>query len=939
MKGWIFVILLYFFSVLNVSGQHFGGNPPYLKWNQINTDSVRVIFPPGLQEKAREVVSIVQALASKNPNSLGNRVRKINIVLQNQSMVSNAYVGLGPFRSEFLLTPEQNSFDLGSVPWHKTLALHEYRHVHQFNNFRKGISQLFGILAGELGLSFANNTSIPDWFWEGDAVYQETYLTEQGRGRLPFFFNGYRSIWASERNYSWMKLRNGSLRDYVPNHYQLGYLLTAYGYEKYGPEFWGKVTDDAARFNGLFYPFQKAIRKHSGIDFRDFREKAVQYFRDQQPDTTEKNPVTEFAKSQKHFYGNAEGPQWVDESRIVYVKTSNKKIPQFIVRDVQNGSETKLAVKDISLDNYFSLRNNRIVYAAFKPDIRWAWREFSEIRLLNIETKEQKTITHRSRYFAPDISENGEEIVAVNNKVDGNSFLTILNVQTGNVIAELPNRDKLIYTHPKFFQEKYIISAVRNGKSEMALVKIDRTNGNLEFIIPYSLNVLGFHQVNGDTITFTMAQGNQDKLFLYSKNKFYEFMPATANRSTGNYQLSNSGNKYAWVSATSAGFYLQSETNSGALSEVSVNELIGKPDNLKVSYPESMKFLDTLQAPDYPVSRYRKSIGLLRFHSWLPSIDDPEYQLSLIGENVLNTFQSELYFTYNRNEQSKKIGYTAAYGAWFPWIRFGGNYTFERSTTFGGKEVLWNEVEGSGGFLIPLNLAGGKYFRAIETTMDFVYNKPTFKQPFKDSFDDRGFGYIRAQMVLTNQVQRARQHIFPRFAQTLLLMYNNALVSAEGHQALANLSLFFPGFHSTHNIVINSAIHRRDTLQQIRFTNNFPFSRGYSGINYHHMAKMGFNYHLPLAYPDWGFASIVYFMRVRSNLYYDHTSIMDYNSQRKQVKLDYRSFGTEIFFDTKWWNQHPVSFGIRYSRLLDAELQGLSPNQWEVILPVNLLGR
>jgi hypothetical protein len=37
-------------------------------------------------------------------------------VLQNQTTISNAYVGLGPFRSEFFLTPAQNSFELGSLP-------------------------------------------------------------------------------------------------------------------------------------------------------------------------------------------------------------------------------------------------------------------------------------------------------------------------------------------------------------------------------------------------------------------------------------------------------------------------------------------------------------------------------------------------------------------------------------------------------------------------------------------------------------------------------------------------------------------------------------------------------------------------------------------------------------------------------------------------------
>jgi len=46
-----------------------------------------------------------------------------------------------------------------------------------------------------------------------------------------------------------------------------------------------------------------------------------------------------------------------------------------------------------------------------------------------------------------------------------------------------------------------------------------------------------------------------------------------------------------------------------------------------------------------------------------------------------------------------------------------------------------------------------------------------------------------------------------------------------------------------------------------------------------------------------------------------------------------------VYFDTKWWNQLTISFGIRYSRLLDPDFGGRGPNQWELILPLNLLSQ
>jgi hypothetical protein len=96
---------------------------------------------------------------------------------------------------------------------------------------------------------------------------------------LPHFLEAYPSLWQAGKNYSWMKLRNGSMKDYVPNHYHLGYLLVNYGREKYGADFWTKVTKDASAFKGLFYPFQAAIKNYAGIDYKTFRQQAFDSYK------------------------------------------------------------------------------------------------------------------------------------------------------------------------------------------------------------------------------------------------------------------------------------------------------------------------------------------------------------------------------------------------------------------------------------------------------------------------------------------------------------------------------------------------------------------------------------------------------------------------------------------------------------------------------------
>ena len=78
--------------------QQFSGHPPGTRWLQINTDSVRVVFPAGWQRQAAEVAGMAHRIGRQTNYTLGTDFRKISIVLQPKTTLSNGYVGLGPWR-------------------------------------------------------------------------------------------------------------------------------------------------------------------------------------------------------------------------------------------------------------------------------------------------------------------------------------------------------------------------------------------------------------------------------------------------------------------------------------------------------------------------------------------------------------------------------------------------------------------------------------------------------------------------------------------------------------------------------------------------------------------------------------------------------------------------------------------------------------------------
>jgi hypothetical protein len=947
------------FLSLGLSAQIFGGNPPSLKWHQLNTDTARIIFPIGLDSQAQAVAAIVHRLTQTTRPTIGPHQRKIDIVLQNQTTIPNGYVGLAPFRSEFQLTPEQNSFDLGSLPWQKTLAIHEYRHVQQYNNFRVGISGAFYYLFGEGGQAFANSLAVPNWFWEGDAVFQETLVSDQGRGRLPLFLDSYRSLWTAHKNYSWMKLRNGSLRDYVPDHYPLGYMLIAYGRERYGDDLWRKVGHDAAAFHGLFYPLQGAIKRYTGESYRQFRQDAVDFFHrravsDTISITTPSWYDTGFrpsaaetrAMGRRHFIANEEFPQFIGPDSVLVMVSSYRQIPAFVLYDrrpeltAHYPAPRAIATRSISLDNYFSYAGRRVVYAAYETDPRWGWRDYSVIRLLDPRTRTDRKLTSRSRYFAPDISADGARIVAVEEATDGSCTLHLLDTN-GGLLLRLPNPQGLFYTYPKFYGAGEIVTAVRNRRGEMSLALVNAGTGDTRFLLPFSYQTLGYPSVSGDTIYFNASREGKDRIYAIAGGRIYRVLLPTGGTVTGQYQFHTGPHgDVAWNTFTANG-YLWESAGATKLAPIDNADWV---EPLPVQGIDSLekgpsRLLDPIASGHYPATKYPLASHLFNFHSWRPYINDPDYQLSLVSDNILNTFETQIYGAYNRDEQYKQVGVEASYGGWYPFLDAGWAYTFDRNAFYGNKKVFWNESETRGGFSIPLNWASHLNYTSLQFGSDLVYNQRYYSGLYKDSFNSRGFAYIDPYISFVHQSQQAQQQIAPRFAQVLNLSYSSAVTAFTAHQFLASGFLYLPGIDYTHSLMLAAAFQQRDTLGNARFSNSFPFSRGYSAENFYRMYRLSANYQLPLFYPDWGFGDIVYFLRVRANLYFDYTHAMDYYTNGQVFNANYRSVGSEVYFDTKWWNQLSVSFGIRYSRLLDRDFEGRGPNQWELILPLNLLSQ
>ncbi len=918
------LIILMIHGSFSIYGQRFGGNPSALKWKKMGGDAVDVLFPAGTEFAANRVNGITGYLEKMASPKLGNATRRIPIVLQTLPTISNAYVGLAPWRSEFFLYPPQNALTLGSTGWLDNLSVHEYRHVHQYANFRKGVSKFAYWVAGEEGQALANAASIPDWFFEGDAVYAETKYLSQGRGVLPSFYDPFRSLWQSNQQYRYQKLRSGSLKDMVPNHYELGYFLVSYGYDAYGEQFWAKVTDDAARFRGLFYPFQAAIKKHAGIPFREFVSRSLQFYRAKmtlEDVDSSLRPINQidFKRVVDHHF-----PLWVGGDSVLALRKPYHRLPHWVVFD--KGKSFSLGIKSIGPDDYFTYKRGNIVYSAISYDPRWQWKEFSDIVLFNIYDRTERRLTKGKRYVSADMSNDGQKLIAVEVKAGGQTDLDLIDQSTGKVLRKFTNVPDLYFSYPVFSSSDsliYVISRKSNGTS--AVLKLDPSSGIFSMVLPYVNTPISFLRARGNKLLFTVSQG--------SSNQFWEHDLVTgksgllASGSTGTYagDVHLDGKQVVFSRPTAEGEQVYTTTYHSVESEIGA-----------LKKTSAAGALSNLEPVSNSVTDYKRSSHLINVHSWRPFYEQPEWSFTLYGQNLLNTMESSFEYAYNENEGSQRLGANLAYGGLYPWVTGGTNYTIDRTFKDSSRQINWNEWNGNLGVRLPLNFSSGKLYKNLDLSAKIYAVSIDYEQNRNVNLHNKFIQYVQQQVIWSVQTQQAVQHIYPRFAFVTRLQNRFAVGNSRAHQFYSGTQLYLPGIGRNHSFVLGFNYQRRDTLRQYSFSNGFAMARGYEALDYPRMWRMSFNYHMPLLYPDFGVANIVYFLRVRSNFFYDD---MHLKSLRTNRIINLRSIGAEIYFDTKWWNQQHVTFGIRYSRLLDAKLFVKPPNvnRWEFILPVNLL--
>ncbi len=912
-----FFFLLFMSIMTSLHAQYYltGQDPASVKWQQIKTDDIQLVFPKAYNRVAWYYMNILETTNPYVRKPYLKKQPRLTIILHNESTTSNAMVSPAPFHADFFDIPSQKTYP---QIWQKQLALHEYRHAVQMSKMRQGFGKFLYYLMGEQGTAGLFGTFLPFWFIEGDAVFSETIHSRSGRGRMPDFIYPLQAQVLDYKIYPYDKALFGSYRNFVPDHYTLGYQLVLRGVEQHGTGLWNDVLDRVARKPFTLIPFTHGLKMNTGkgklrfykSSLNDLQQKWKQQLKNNQSDT-----AGLFIQKQK-FYTNYLYLQALSSGKFIAEKTGIDDVNRFVMLD-EHGNEKSLFVPGFDFESSLSANDSLICWNEKTFDPRWSNRDFSVIKIYNYKTKELRQLNHRSRYFAPSLSPDGKKVVAVRVDLAGNYFLDFLSSRDGRLIKSFKTSENYFFMQPSWSADGKNVVVIVLGEKGKSILLLNYNDLKYHLLFPFSYDELSHPALYGSWMVYSATYEGKDNLYVLNNqnNQVYRLFNARYGAKAASF--STNGKAVCFSNYTANGFkpaIIAFHAESLRAFNLGQHHFEYPIDKLLTS---KTFILDDTVVPhkQYRIKQYSRLGHLFNPYSWGPlSIDADNYTfrpgITLLSQNKLSTAVSTLAYLRDMNEKTGKMQYNFDYYGWYPVIgvniSYGNRRIFSDGQNGERKELRWKETDLNLTVKMPLNFSKGKWIRGIQPSVSY---NAKFLQTFPDAnfqFRENRMYFITYQMFAYNQIKRSKKDIYPQWGQSLHLLYRHSPFSVSPSQQFALQAwLYFPGF-ARHQSLRLYCGYQQQQEGNYHFSNVIMIPRGYKDLNSGRLSSIKIDYTLAVMYPDLDWQGVAYLKRLHTHFFYDYLQ-----SDHTVVS---RSAGLELYSDWHFLSLFPeVSLGVRWS--------------------------
>lgn len=871
----ILAILTLTLSTHKVSSQIFDNIQahPSIKWKQIDNPYFRLIFPESFEKKALILADSLHSYHGKSSRDLALNPKKISFILHANHIEQNGFVQLAPRKSELYPIPSASP---DNQEWLPNLALHEYRHVAQFD---KLTGKIKGPFFEQLALAlFAIN--LPSWYFEGDATQIETIHSKGGRGRLPSWEMPLRANILSGRNYNFDKYVMGSFKDNVPSYYVIGYMMNSYLTNNFGVESHEKILESMRKNLIKPYNFQQALRATSALNSQQLYKKTTEYLAEKWTKEKPKNisETTKIALKKSPYPTNYLLPQIGEDNKIYSLKTSPQNTAQ-ITRLSDNGEEKTIVKIGYQITPNFHIKANNIVWDEYKKHPRFGKETYNIINIHNIKTGKTKSLSSKTRYYFPSLHPFAEQIVTVEVDKSGYSSLIILDAQRGNIVEKIAAPQGMHLQQPKYNNAGTRIIAIAVAAQGTNLIEFDLASKDHKFLLNWGDQQLEqpFYEkervifkahYNGIDNIYQLEEGTIKPLTQAEYGAFNPFIDQKGNLLYNDYQYN--GYKISKKESTPVSddrtvrpFYIQATL-----------------DSLNENTPY------TLRDTALKISNYKPDTHLFNFHSLSISSNDFESfdnyvpGLFWLSNDLLNTTQMKIGAEYDTDINKTRYSAEISYRKFLPifTLKYANRGQIGQAVKNNNdKELLpysFRDHHINMEMNIPLSIYLKNQVYSYGFNMSSSYTKRYNPSISLKNFTDVIAFPIAYQVYFNRNNMRSKMDIMPKWGQNISVTYRHLPFEnrLSGHIFSVRSNFYFPGLFKNHSIQFRLAFQESSGIYDYNY--DIPLPTGWGHYNSPIVKNTSMiNYSLPLLYPDWSIGSLTYIKRLQGLVFTDFQNI------------------------------------------------------------------
>ena len=953
------------FTQLTLGQTILENNPTNLRWYKVKTPHFNVLYPRGFETQAQRMANTLEHIREAESNSLGTVPRKISVILQNQSAISNGFVSMFPRRSEFYTMPSQNYNFGGTNDWLNLLASHEYRHIVQYQHATRGFNKMLFYLFGNPTFSGMAHAAAPDWFWEGDAVATETAFTPGGRGRIPNFSLLFRTNLLEGRTFNYHKQYLRSYKHNIPNHYVFGYHMVSYLRRRTGDaDIWEKITARSWRVPFLPFAFSNAIKKKAGLHVTNlYKEMAAELSWEwkAQIDSLNLTPFEKVNSRSSNTYTDYLFPQPQPDGSVIVRKEGIGDIEQFVV--LRNGQEKRIFTPGyVNEAGMLSAQEGTVVWNEYGYDPRWRVRNYSVIKAYDRNRRKVIRVSDKqSRFGSAAMSPDMKYIVSVRSDIAYHHAVVVMSYPEGNILKVFPNPENYFYSMPRWSDDGSSIVVLKTTPEGKAVTVLNVRSGEAEDVLPVSNENTGHPVLYQNFMIFNSPAGGIDNIHALDLQSRTRYQITTSKYGAYNPVVSPDGAFIYYNDQSRNGMdVVRIPFDPGQWKKYVPDTQLTTPYQHLVEQEGTPNLFDSIPQQTYPVEKHSRWSVINPF-SWGLFVENDlaTIDAGITSRDILSTTNLSAGYSYDINERTGFWRVGLSYQGLYPIIDLDftqGDRTVDEGlatttiirdgdTTRLRRNMVfdWTEQNLSAGLRIPWILTNSRFNSGITISNRLGYTRVRNLQ--NEFLNDRvyptlirndtileGFrflNYVGNGDLIYNHfsisasrfLKRSKRDIVSKWGQSIQAQLYHTAFGGDftGGLASATAYLYFPGFLKHHGLYGRASVQRilsttrhTESTDVYYFRNTIPLPRGHSLTRFQTLYSFSANYTLPLWYPDIDIGPLLNIQRFRMNTFTDF-ALGDFSFFRG-LDESYWSVGGEIFVDFNILRFLPqFDLGVRYS--------------------------